>query len=157
MREALVLRQQAHGARHPLTGIVLGELGVALANLQRLDEAATTLAEAVAIRREHGGPNDVHLNLPLLNFATVRMLQKRPEEAALAAVECMHNLRGKAGPGHPVANGTTKLLLSLWAQLPDLEQRRARLAELQEFADGVLLPDDPLRKQLATARAAAGG
>lgn len=155
LREALALREEAHGAQHPLCGIVLGELGVVLVNRGALAEAEQVLDRAVAIRRAHGGLHDVHVNLPLLNLATVRMLQRRFDTARADAELVVANLGGVAGTGHPVAIGAVRLLLRLSASIEDRDERARKLHDLQRFASTVVPADDPLRAALAAALAAA--
>ncbi|MBK9387191.1 MAG: tetratricopeptide repeat protein [Planctomycetes bacterium] len=157
LREALEIRRTRYGEEHPIYGLALQELGVVLARSARPAEAEGPLAQAVAIRRSHGGTQDAHLSLPLLNLATVRFLLGRRAEAASGAEECLANLRGKVRPGNFLARTAVLLLLKIGKDLPDLEERRARLAELVRLGEEFLGPDDPGREQIAEALRAAGG
>lgn len=154
LRNALALREQQHGAEHPLCSIVLGQLGVVLANRGALGEAEAVLVRATELRRRHGGERDVHLNLPLLNLATVRMLQRDFEAARRDGEAVFANLDGVAGPGHPVAIGAVRLLLRVTPRVADPAERRRRLLELQRFAAVVVPAGDPLRDAVAAAVAA---
>lgn len=157
LRRALAIRTELYGANHPLCGIVLGELGVVLANRGALEEAEQVLRSAVDIRRVHGGPHDVHLNLPLLNLGTVRMLRRDYDAARTDGEQVLANLDGIAGVGNPVGLGTVKLLLRLAPRIEDVAARRAALTRLRTFARTVLPPDDPLLAAIDKALESTGG
>ncbi|HLQ37174.1 MAG TPA: tetratricopeptide repeat protein, partial [Planctomycetota bacterium] len=156
LRESLQLRRQAHGDRHPLVGIVADELGVALARMGRLDEAAEQIELAVSIRREHSGADSEYLALPLLNLGTLRTMQKRPADAVPLATDCLSVLEHHGTAGHPQVVALVQLWLRLLPHLP-AETARTVLPRLSAFADRLLPADNPLRGELQTASKKLGG
>jgi tetratricopeptide (TPR) repeat protein len=99
--EALRLRKQALGARHPDTASSLDDLGGALYGTGDLAGAETNLREALAIRREVLSSDDPKLSTSLNNVAFILQEKGDLKEAEAMFLESLAIDRRRLGNDHP--------------------------------------------------------
>jgi len=100
-REALRLRQEALGPKHPDTATSLDDLGAMLMVNGDVAAAEPLMREALAIRREVLGPNDPHVAVSLNNvgFALQEKRELQPAEEMFR--EALAIDRRRLGNEHP--------------------------------------------------------
>lgn len=101
-RQALALRQQRFGDRHPVNIITLNNLGMVLRRREAFAEAARTYEELLEIQRESYG-DDYRDPFALANLAGLRYGQERYEEAAELFGQALDAVVEDAGPEHWMA------------------------------------------------------
>lgn len=120
-------REDPAGASNYITG--MSNVGVALANARRLEEATTTLRSAAEFAREHWGPRHAKTATQQTKLAQVLALQGRFEEARAVHMQALEGLRAASkGPGLTLAYS----LLSLGIVERNLGNRTAAKAFLEE-------------------------
>lgn len=148
MATAVRQRRQSFGSEHPLLALSLSELGVAQARLDRLEDAAKSLAEAVAICRATSHDNGHNLVMPMLNHAAVLDLLKRSDDALPHAFEVADLVEGKLPVGHRFAAGTARLMLRLHPKIRDPNAQARLTRRLRSFAASMLPTDHPIRARV---------
>lgn len=101
-RVAELARDDPSGADRYVAG--MANVGAALANAKRLDEAAAAFRKSIAFAGEHWGPRHVNASTGQAKLAQVLVLQGRFEEGRAAHLEALEGLRAADdGPRLPLA------------------------------------------------------
>jgi serine/threonine-protein kinase len=98
-REALAIRREFYGKRHPLVASSLLDLGFVLTRAQRPEEAEAALEEAIALLRATYPGGHPQLATALRAHATLLLQLSRPREAATRYREAAAMLRRSRGDG----------------------------------------------------------
>ena len=99
--EAVRLRQQALGPRHPDTATSLDDLGAMLFVSGQVDEGEKRAREALAIRREVLGPDDPQLSTSLNNVGYMLQQKQDFQQAEVMFLESLAIDRRRLGNDHP--------------------------------------------------------
>ena len=100
-REAVRLRQEALGPRHPDTATSLDDLGAILMVSGDTAAAEALMREALAIRREVLGPNDPQLAVSLNNVGYALQEKRELQQAEAMFREALAIDRRRLGDEHP--------------------------------------------------------
>lgn len=159
-REGLVRYREAVGAHHPAVARALHGLAVVQQGLGLGEEADALFDQAIAIREDLGGPDDLGALASRLERAVLLVEQDQFDEAAAAATEVLLRLE-RAHPDRVFRLGIAHGLLG-YAELErdNMEAAAAPLAEairLIEMARGPMSSDlPPPLLRLAEVRLAQG-
>jgi len=99
--EAVRLRQDALGSRHPDTATALDDLGAVLIATDDAAGAEARMREALAIRREALGPDDPQLSTSLNNLGYVLQEKDDLQQAEAMFLESLAIDRRRLGDDHP--------------------------------------------------------
>ena len=100
LKSALEMVDELVGRRHRSAALLLGNIGMVLHNLGRVDEAVSSYREAIAIANQTQGPDSVFAARGNQWLADA-LVERKPREALRAAKESVRMFRVSAGPGHP--------------------------------------------------------
>jgi len=132
IREALSLRERAHGAQSPEVAASLSQLGVILQNQIRFDEAEAAYLRALEILESSGVENSDELAAALHNLGWLAVQTARPRDALPWLERSMALKRARLDPDHPRVLNTLQILTQAHVALGDLERARVELVELLE-------------------------
>jgi eukaryotic-like serine/threonine-protein kinase len=149
-RALLILRLQAgDDAQNPAIASVLSGLGSAHLRLGNFDAAEPHFEQAVAMQEQVLGPTSRELAVDLVQLATVRLAQSRPEDAEILLLRALQIFTGLLADDHPVIGNALKYLAEMHRQRGRLEESLAAGQRSLAIMSQAAGPDAPAVVELA--------
>lgn len=147
-REALTLRETAHGADHPDVGKTLGNLGEVLRQRGRFAEAEALQRRSLAIAERHFGVTHTSTAQAKLALSSVVQRQGRYGEATALAEQALAVLDAPSGAQPAELSFALNNLATLYettGRLADAERLLRRSLAITEGARGAMHPEVGIR------------